>query len=693
MISLVYEEYCLREDQGESLDPEQFCDRYPAWRDSLLSQLRYHQAFSRMVSTPVVPTWFPEPGETFLGYQLCSELGRGGVGRVYLARDEKLGGRRLALKVSPDRGDEPSIQGRLDHPHIVPVTHVDRHPETGLRGLCMPFLPGRSLDEVITRINPVRSRPRRADALRAALGAGDTHADEAEANDGPGWADFPHAGTYADAAAWVALKLAEALAHAHSRKIIHRDIKPANILLTHRGGPLLLDFNLAQAPCDAEEAEEANRGGTLPYMAPEQLRAFLDPDHWDEVGPTCDLYALGLVLRELLTGHRPPTPDRALPTPRQVNDLLDLRRAEALRSVRRIDPTVPHALDAIVAKCLEPVPARRYHDANALAEDLRRYLARRPLLQAINPSRTERLRFSIRRNRRILALIALCLLIAAPASLGTFALKPAPKLTANELLELSTFSIRNGDHQAASRYFRELEGRFPEQLASLSAEYLVNLGTIRLQESRFPSARDCFLRALQQNPNLYEAHQGLGVVNLTLKEFATGERHYAEAVRLARSEDLTTSDFATLLRDRAINLCAWGWTAHERLIGEPGSPTRQDDTDTATARYGLALELLDEARRRLRNRDGKNSELVLSVLYHTARARTWLGHVADLSGDPDAARASYRIARQEARDALSQAQTITNADLSAYEDSLRRLVEEADAGLTQIGEVVVSHAN
>ena len=367
VVSLVYLEFCLREQYGERPQAEEFCNRYEPWRDSLMSQLNYHEAFSRVLGPAQKLPTFPEPGDHFLWFRLDAELGQGGSARVYLARDESLGDRRVALKVSPDQGDEPSIQGRLDHPHIVPVTLVENDPETGLRGLCMPYVPGLTLGEMIRRIAPDGKVPRDASAFweipRTAY-------DLDPADDRPAWSGFPRDGTHSQASAWIALKLAEALQHAHSRDVLHRDIKPANILLTRRGGPLLLDFNLSQAPSDAGEAEQLARGGTLPYMAPEQLQAFIDPEAWASLDHRADIYSLGLVLREMLEGRRPALPetlsetDRRPSTAELINDLLDLRRDAPPTSVRDTNPAVPHALDAIVARCLQPdraapLPIRR----------------------------------------------------------------------------------------------------------------------------------------------------------------------------------------------------------------------------------------------------------------------------------------------------------------------------------------------
>ena len=289
VLSLIYEEFCLREEQGEQPDAESFCDRYAPWRDSLASQLKYHQLLSRVVGPAAAAPRFPEPGDHFQEFAIDSLLGQGGAARVYRARNELLGGRQVALKVSPDRGQEPSIMGRLDHEHIVPVHNVVVQPGTGLRGLIMPYRPGLPLDEVIRRVKPV-SRPRSARVLWEVVAA--AAPTDAQALDGhAGWSAFPMRGTYAQGVAWIIGTLASAVAYAHAREIHHRDIKPANVLLTLHHGPQLLDFNLAYDPHAAEHAEAALRGGTLPYMAPEQLEAFIDPARWNAVAPRRHLLA------------------------------------------------------------------------------------------------------------------------------------------------------------------------------------------------------------------------------------------------------------------------------------------------------------------------------------------------------------------------------------------------------------------
>ena len=408
VISLIYEEFCLREEKGEAPDVETFCERYPAWKDSLLSQLQYHHLLSRAAGLSTPKARFPEAGGQFEEFELVSLIGKGGSSRVFLARDLSLGGKRVVLKVSLDRGQEPKIQGALDHPHIVPIHAVAFQPDEGLRGLSMPYRPGLPLDEIVKRVRPAE-RPKLARILWDVTVDGTSavapaHPREKHASPhrreptGDRWNGFPVKGTYAQGAAWIAMILARALHYAHGMQTFHRDVKPGNILLTLDHGPQLLDFNLAESPHAAHQAESAMLGGTLPYMAPEQIEAFLNPDLWGKVGARADIYSLGLVLRELLTGQAPDLPDEKTPPARAMSDLLD-RRTRLVTDVRQFNPQIPHALQAIVERCLGFDPDDRYPDALSLVEDLDRFLTRQPLRLAVNPSRRERTGNWVTRNR------------------------------------------------------------------------------------------------------------------------------------------------------------------------------------------------------------------------------------------------------------------------------------------------------
>jgi serine/threonine protein kinase len=588
VVSLVYEEYCLREERGEPLDPDRFCDQYEPWRDSLESQLRYHRLLSQVVGPSPAPPRFPEPGERFQWFHLRSILGQGGAARVYLADDEELGGRRVALKVSPDRGEEPSILGRLDHAHIVPVLSVAREPETGLRGLCMPYQPGLPLDEVLRRVELPPAR-RGARVLWEALDWPDA-AEAAEALRGPGWAGFPLQGTFPEAAAWIVAELARALAHAHSRGILHRDVKPANVLLARRDGPQLLDFNLAHDPYAPSEAEAALRGGTFPYMAPEQLEAFLDPDRWDNVGEAADLYALGLIFSELLTGLRSEAPDPGLPVPRAICELLD-RRAGAPPSLRVLNPDVPHALDAIVALCLAPAPENRYPDALAVADDLQRFLDHRPLRHASNPSKAEVTKHWVQRHRRRLAVV-----------LGG-------------LVVLSTALVVS------------------DKVKQRRAQECINLGIAAIEQGRWFEAGQQFDRARQLDPKFYKPYFGMGYILYHDRRFKDSYREFTQAVELAEGHwpkinDLTV---AALYLNKARSAVAWG----EQIQAVKSSPAFEE----AGRRYAEAVE--DQLRARLLGRSNPNltARAIFKTRVNRTAARAELG-----LGDVDATFARHQNA-------------------------------------------------
>ena len=373
-VSLAFEEYLLLEESREPVEVAAFCDRYPDWRDSLHKQLECYRLLSRRIVRSRRPA-FPEVGTWFAGrFLLLEVLGGGGAGQVYLV-DEPAFPRRAVLKLSPwtsapDR--ESATQGRLDHPRIVPIFSVLDDPESGLRGTCMPYRPGRSLDHLFPDLVEARASRKAIEVLRAFA----PRWEPTSPRPPKGWEGFPIRGTSDDAFAWIGLELAEALAHSHDAGVIHCDVKPANLYIAEAGGPQLLDFNLARDFERVDRIQDAHSGGTLPYMAPEQIEAFLEPALWPHVGPKVDIYALGLVLLELFTGSRPEAPSSSIDLGRAIREMLD-RRSLPTPSARDYDQAVAPEIDAILRKCIEADPSDRYRSAEALAEAFGGFLDRR----------------------------------------------------------------------------------------------------------------------------------------------------------------------------------------------------------------------------------------------------------------------------------------------------------------------------
>lgn len=169
------------------------------------------------------------------------------------------------------------------------------------------------------------------------------------------WSSFCIGLSYVDAVLEMAEHLTNALGHAHERGIVHGDLKPANILLSDEGRPMLLDFNLSQDTRLRASAPAAYIGGTLPYMAPEELEAFRAGQ--PRTDARSDLYALGLILYERLAG-RYPFPLRTGPVSALLPPMIADRRG-APPPLRTWNPAVSPAVEAIVRRCLEPDPARR----------------------------------------------------------------------------------------------------------------------------------------------------------------------------------------------------------------------------------------------------------------------------------------------------------------------------------------------
>ena len=320
------------------------------------------------------PTQIPQA--TLTGYEILGILGRGGMGVVYKARQVGLN-RLVALKMilsgahasseelSRFRTEAEAV-ARLRHPNIVQIFDIGER--DGRPFFALEYCEGGSLQQ---KLDGTPMEPRLAAALLATL--------------------------------------ASAIDHAHAHGIVHRDLKPANILLMADGSPKITDFGLAKR-LDDDQGQTGTEAvlGTPTYMAPEQAQG-----KTRQVGPRADLYALGAILYDLLTGRPPFRGTTALDTIQMV------QTAEPIPP-SRLQPGVPADLQTICLKCLEKDPAKRYAGAAALAEDLRAFIEGRPI-QARPTTALERAWKWARRKPALAGLLGLAILaplVVAAVSLG-----------------------------------------------------------------------------------------------------------------------------------------------------------------------------------------------------------------------------------------------------------------------------------
>jgi WD40 repeat protein len=350
VLELLYTEYVLREERGECPPPEEWLARFPQWRQDLALLFQVHSLAAApssshrhstlTISDRTLASHTASPGDQLPArrvgdHELLEELGRGGMGVVYKARQVSLN-RLVAIKMiwggasfdSCERARlraEAEAVARLQHPNVVQVHEVGTH--EGSLYLALEFVEGGTLSRKLAGV-PLPPRE----------------------------------------AAELLLLLSQAMHHAHERGVLHRDLKPTNVLLTPDGIPKIADFGLAK--CVDDHSGLTQSGvivGTPSYMAPEQAAGMSRA-----VGPGADIYSLGAILYESLTGRPPFLGTGAI-------DTLQLVQQEEPVAPSQLRPKLPRDLETICLHCLRKDPQSRYATCADLAADLGRFLAGEPI--------------------------------------------------------------------------------------------------------------------------------------------------------------------------------------------------------------------------------------------------------------------------------------------------------------------------
>jgi serine/threonine protein kinase len=350
LLDLIYAEYLTRIELGQQALAEEVYERFPQWRESLRQQFEVHDWLNgRLLEgmpSPPPAAWVPDaagpngkevPPEAPGEYEILEELGRGGMGVVYKAWQGGLN-RVVALKVvragacaGPHElarfRREAEAVARLQHPNIVQIYEVGQR--DGAPYLTLEFIGGGTLAEKLAAGPPP---------------------------------------SVTQAAEWVEA-LARGMHHAHQKGIIHCDLTPANVLLTEAGVPKISDFGLAKLLVGGRAVQTVSRVflGTPSYVAPELIGGKVQ-----QLGPPADVYGLGGILYQALTGRPAFRAETALET-------LHLVQTAEPVPPGRLRPGLPRDLETICLKCLQKESHQRYATALDLAADLKRFLRGRPI--------------------------------------------------------------------------------------------------------------------------------------------------------------------------------------------------------------------------------------------------------------------------------------------------------------------------
>lgn len=456
VIDLAYEEFCRLREAGAGIRPTEFAGRYRGIEQSLHRVIEFDQILQQHPSfiESIPEDQWPTAGDSFCGCTLLEQIGRGVLSRVFVARQDRLGNRRVVAKVCARGEQEASLLGQLQHPAIAAVFSIDTDPVSGLSMICMPYLTRVTLHHVTEWLH--RSSQPQPLTVSAILDIVDRiNADDATLNRPAALQrsaeTAAHDLEFTDLFLQWGIALADALETAHHCGILHCDVKPGNVLVLPDLSVQLLDFNLAATTTGTA----CILGGTMPYMASEQLQQILQQSQrLSSTGsgaaisatPATDVFGLCATLWHLLSGAPPFGVGVDADDREQAARTLLQRHASGVSAddIARAAARVPADIVQLLVSGLSAEPASRPCSAAELARQFRRLQTmRQPALSATSAAELSSPGMAAAGRRRPLRralLTAAGMLLAGTAVLGRFGGLPGPSADARtsearELLE------------------------------------------------------------------------------------------------------------------------------------------------------------------------------------------------------------------------------------------------------------------
>ena len=439
---LVQKDYREQQDWGLSGTPEQYCEQFNSLNSDLLRSIhrlveveRFFAGNPDLLNLVDEPEW-PDIGQVFDGFLIEEELGRGALSKVFLCQQLAIGKRRVVLKMTTVARHEAWVLGKLDHPNIMPIHSVGvSEAHSGLNWICMPYLGKATLQSAIEN-SWKNGKPQSSKAIFATAIMEPTQADKS--------IGFPEE-TFTDRILQIALKLADALAYVHQQGVLHGDLKPSNVLLTPEGKPLLIDFNLSSD----EASNIALLGGTLPYMAPEQLAAIENGGN-NQPGPSTimtEVFGLGRLILHALTGEEA-TPQHSFTKIENVAQaILEDRRhslPKAIKKIAAIEPATAGLLEA----CVADDPGKRPASLEQVRDELK------AIVQARCPAPPES-----KKQPRLLAIVSGFVVLSMLAAWQIDRRGNHP----DRLIRKAQQSIESGQQEKAMAIYSRLVTEYPAE--------------------------------------------------------------------------------------------------------------------------------------------------------------------------------------------------------------------------------------